>query len=306
MTSFAIAAIDSPILLAAIRDGAKPKVDDHLTVKHDAQAVRIAQQHKSRHLEETRQAKATSKKLHHIVKGAHAKIETHADEVVDSDLRQALVASSKARHQEEAHMAKAAQRKLDTIRGSTHSKVDARQTEEDRMLAEALHQTAEGKLRDARRCHKAHLRKFKAVTRHASAKVDVHLSAEVEHERNIYQSTRAERTREVAKARWVVNALQANSGAAPIAMSEEETAHYAATLLQAARRGSLGRTVARSRQAQPLSACNGGAWSGAAVRKALTAARNNRLAQRRSALCGDEIGKEFAAALLRHEPLATQ
>jgi len=211
------------------------------------------------------------------------------------------------KHKAEAREAKAARRRLQAIRDSASPLVSDHLTSETEAAIEDLSQRKHDHHREEKRQLKAHRRKFMAVTHHAEAKVSASLDADVKHERELLASRREEKLREQAKqARQVRKALKAmQSGDQPASQppldpTSAEVRHAAAVLLQAARRGSLARTMKHlpvdclpvdEDESRPSSAS-----PSSRITDRLTEALNNRLAQRRQAVYGSMLEADALAA----------
>lgn len=242
-----------------------------------------------KHKEEAKLVKAAGRQLDVLRARTPARVEDHLTAKAEAD-REELAAITRIKHKEEAKEAKAARRRLQAIRDSATPLVDDHITSDTEAAMEDLSQRKNDLVREEKRQLKAHRRNLKAVTHHAESKVSASLDVAVERERELLASRRAEKLREQAKqARQVRKALKAMqssdqpAGQFSLNPASAEVQHAAAVLLQAARRGSLARTM-KSQSMSEKPQCSSASPS--RITDRLTVALNNRLAQRRQAVYG--------------------
>merc|ERR1712054_296805 len=228
---------------------------------------------------------------------AHCKIEDHLADELDQE-RDALMDTFKQKHKQEAKGVKAARRRLEAIRKAAHCKVEVHLTNDADALEDQLQKKKQDHAREAKRELKAHQRKFKAITSHAEPRVTAWLSEETEKGRDELAHVRAEKAKEQARqlqhSRKILKAHRAGS----VEFSASDVQHHAALLLQAARRGSLARTIATPSappEQQSGLKHQAEAPSSGRARKAFADAKNNRLSKRRQAVVGDAINAPSAA-----------
>jgi len=256
--------IDPSLLLAAIKTGAKPRTDDHLSPETEHEREELAASMRLKHAEEAKLVKATAKQLGTMRDLAHYKVEDHLTAETEHE-REELAASMRLKHAEEAKQTKAARRRLEALRDAAHPLVEDHLTaDEEAMLEEANRRKVE-QAREARRRLKAHQRKVKALTAHVEPKVCCSPDKSSEHSRQIKQQSKK------------LGAMRAGE---PAGLSALES-----MILEAARRGSLARTL----KTPPSTAPAAYGSSARSPRKAIADALNNRLSQRRQALCGPDF-----------------
>merc|ERR1711988_619958 len=115
--------IDPTVLLTAIRDGAKPKTEVHLSPATEQLRDTLMDTFKQKHKQETKAAKATEKMIASIREHAHCKIEDHLADGLDQE-RDALMDTFKQKHKQEAKAAKATEKMIASIREHAHCKME--------------------------------------------------------------------------------------------------------------------------------------------------------------------------------------
>lgn len=286
-TELALRSIEPGVLLKAIRKGAKPKVDAHLSDAHlNPDETRQHEKFSAIAAEVQKLRMETEKHLLEIRDQAHAKVDDHLNPALEHE-RIELAKSFKVRHKTEAKEMKAARRRLETIRDQAHAKTVTAGEVEQRAPKDPEQR------REEKRELKAHQRKLRSVTSHAEPKVVARLSEQTENERAELASSRAMRAKQHAeqakRSRQMLRSIRSNIEEA----SAAEVEYHAAVLLQAARRGSLAHAIAKSpTNAAPVLPSR--------ARKAIDDAKRNRLSQRRTAVC-EELGAGECRAAVNEE-----
>jgi len=276
----ALASVHPSVLLAAIRAGAKPRVEDHLVPMEAEGHGEHEASMQSSHREEAKLVKAAARQLVSIRAKTHARVDDHLAAKETELCRSKLTASMQLKHGEEAAAAKAARRRLEAIRHGASAKVEDHQPAEVEAALESFAQRTSDKLRKARRQQKAHVRQLKAVRASAEAKISTALDADVENARGLVAQRREQRMREqIHEARRVQKVLHAIKSGHCAALASDEIEDPAAELLRAARRGSLARSLHAPAQLR------GSPSRYPRDTDRLSEALNNRLARRRHAVC---------------------
>jgi len=230
---------ETTILLEAIQRNAHFQVDDRLSEDHEHERADYAKSFRLKHKQEAKEAKETEKTLDAIRDHAHHKIEAFEDPERQLE-REQLAKSFKLKHKQEAQQVKAARRRISAIRHGAHAQVADHLSKAEQRYEEQVHMEHNKKLREERRELKAHRRKFiKDVKSHAAPKVSAHLSKEIE---NMRAAQRARAQAQLQHSRQALKTLR--SGKDGWKPTSAEVQFHAAVILQAARRGSLARTIA--------------------------------------------------------------